>query len=286
MSCAKNKDRRAKLRKVERRSKTKFDYAETKQSFDEVKATKFRGKETADNLLIFFRRNDRNLKLFINFVIRITNRSSDDNFLKHKTMARNLKIRDLTLRDGQSSRRSPRMTQQQIDRRPPYYKAMRASPRAMEVGRRRPDSVDALSERENPWTRLETIRKAVGDVSKLTAPSARPQSFRLPPPRTRVIGRFLPQPIRSGLGIMRIFDALNDVGQHQVHGQIREAVRRHRRLRRVLHRRSEIPRAGILRTPDGPQEAPAAFTDAYFLDKARQMAALGADMITIKDMSV
>lgn len=27
------------------------------------------------------------------------------------------------------------------------------------------------------------------------------------------------------------------------------------------------------------------FTDAYFLDKARQMAALGADMITIKDMS-
>ena len=27
------------------------------------------------------------------------------------------------------------------------------------------------------------------------------------------------------------------------------------------------------------------FTDAYFLDKAEQMAALGADMITIKDMS-
>ena len=27
------------------------------------------------------------------------------------------------------------------------------------------------------------------------------------------------------------------------------------------------------------------FTDAYFLDKAKQMAALGADMITIKDMS-
>ncbi len=82
-------------------------------------------------------------------------------------MARNLKIRDLTLRDGQQSSFATRMTQQQIDRCLPYYKD--AGFYAMEVwGGAVPDSVMRYLN-ENPWTRLETIRKAVGDVSKLTA---------------------------------------------------------------------------------------------------------------------
>ena len=37
-------------------------------------------------------------------------------------MARNLKIRDLTLRDGQQSSFATRMSQAQVDRCLPYYK--------------------------------------------------------------------------------------------------------------------------------------------------------------------
>ena len=37
-------------------------------------------------------------------------------------MARNLKIRDLTLRDGQQSSFATRMNQEQIDRCLPFYK--------------------------------------------------------------------------------------------------------------------------------------------------------------------
>ena len=62
-------------------------------------------------------------------------------------MARNLKIRDLTLRDGQQSSFATRMTQQQIDRCLPYYKD--AGFYAMEVwGGAVPDSVMRYTERE------------------------------------------------------------------------------------------------------------------------------------------
>ena len=82
-------------------------------------------------------------------------------------MAKTLKIRDLTLRDGQQSSFATRMTQAQIDRCLPYYKD--ANFYAMEVwGGAVPDSVMRYLN-ENPWTRLETIHKAVGGVSKLTA---------------------------------------------------------------------------------------------------------------------
>ena len=87
-------------------------------------------------------------------------------------MAKTLKIRDLTLRDGQQSSFATRMTQAQIDRCLPYYKD--ANFYAMEVwGGAVPDSVMRYLN-ENPWTRLETIHKAVGGVSKLTASSGMP----------------------------------------------------------------------------------------------------------------
>lgn len=73
-------------------------------------------------------------------------------------MARKLKIRDLTLRDGQQSAFATRMTQQQIDRVLPFYKE--AGFYAMEVwGGAVPDSVMRYLG-ENPWDRLEKIGRA------------------------------------------------------------------------------------------------------------------------------
>ena len=63
---------------------------------------------------------------------------------------------------------------------------------------------------ENPWTRLETIHKAVGDVSKLR-PFRAAATVRYSPYTDEIIDGFCRNSIRSGLGIMRIFDALNDV---------------------------------------------------------------------------
>ena len=198
-------------------------------------------------------------------------------------MARNLKIRDLTLRDGQQSSFATRMNQEQIDRCLPFYKD--ANFYAMEVwGGAVPDSVMRYLN-ENPWTRLETIYKAVGNVSKLTALSRGRNLFGYSPYTDEIIDGFCRNAIESGLGIMRIFDALNDVDN------VKSTVK-------YVKQYGGIADCAVCYTVDpkypalsfwdklkGKKNPAPVFTDAYFLDKARQMAALGADMITIKDMS-
>ena len=124
-------------------------------------------------------------------------------------MAQKLLIRDLTLRDGQQSAFATRMKQEQIDRVLPFYKD--ANFYAMEVwGGAVPDSVMRYLN-ENPWDRLEKIHAVVGDVSKLTALSRGRNLFGYAPYTDEIIEGFSRNAIESGLGIMRIFDALNDV---------------------------------------------------------------------------
>ena len=52
----------------------------------------------------------------------------------------------------------------------------------------------------------------------------------------------------------------------------------------MLHHRPEISKLGLLDKLKGKKNPEPVFTNAYFLDKAKQMAALGADIVTIKDM--
>ncbi len=90
------------------------------------------------------------------------------------------------------------MTQQQIDRCLPYYKD--ANFYAMEVwGGAVPDSVMRYLN-ENPWTRLETIKKAVGDVSYLTALSRGRNLFGYSPHTDEIIAGFLAQRYRERSG--------------------------------------------------------------------------------------
>ncbi len=198
-------------------------------------------------------------------------------------MVKKLKIRDLTLRDGQQSSFATRMNQAQIDRCLPFYKE--ADFYAMEVwGGAVPDSVMRYLN-ENPWTRLETIHKAVGNVSKLTALSRGRNLFGYAPYTDEIIDGFCRNAIESGLGIMRIFDALNDVNNVkstvkyvEQYGGIADCA--------VCYTVDpKYPEIGFFARLFGKKNPKPVFTDAYFLDKAKQMAALGADMITIKDMS-
>ena len=198
-------------------------------------------------------------------------------------MARSLKIRDLSLRDGQQSSFATRMTQEQINRCLPYYKD--AGFFAMEVwGGAVPDSVMRYLG-ENPWTRLESIHQEIGDISKLTALSRGRNLFGYAPYTDEIIDGFCRNAIESGLGIMRIFDALNDVEN------VKSTIK-------YVKQYGGIADCAVCYTVDpkypqptfwqrlmGKKAPQPVFTDEYFLDKAKQMAALGADMITIKDMS-
>ena len=198
-------------------------------------------------------------------------------------MTKVLKIRDLSLRDGQQSSFATRMTQEQINRCLPYYKD--AGFYAMEVWAGAvPDSVMRYLG-ENPWTRLESIHEEIGDISKLTALSRGRNLFGYAPYTDEIIDGFCRNAIQSGLGIMRIFDALNDVDN------VKSTIK-------YVKQYGGIADCAVCYTVDpkypqptfwqrlmGKKAPQPVFTDEYFLDKAKQMAALGADMITLKDMS-
>jgi pyruvate/oxaloacetate carboxyltransferase/glycine cleavage system H lipoate-binding protein len=219
-------------------------------------------------------------------------------------MSKKLLIRDLTLRDGQQSLFATRLRQAQIDRVLPLYKS--ANFYAMEVwGGAVPDSVMRYLN-ENPWTRLQTIKKAVGDVSKLTALSRGRNLFGYTPYTDEIIDGFCRNAIQSGLGIMRIFDALNDIDNVKStikyvkqHGGIADCAVCYTIDPEPEKKEEPVaaaePKKGFFGKLFGKKEqapAPVAepafkpvFTDAYFLNKAKDLEKLGADMITIKDMS-
>ncbi|MBR2399391.1 MAG: biotin/lipoyl-binding protein, partial [Alistipes sp.] len=156
---------------------------------------------------------------------------------------------------------------------------------AMEVwGGAVPDSVMRYLG-ENPWTRLETIHQQIGDISKLTALSRGRNLFGYAPYTDEIIDGFCRNSIESGLGIMRIFDALNDVDN------VKSTIK-------YVKQYGGIADCAVCYTVDpkypeptffqrllGKKAPKPIFTDEYFLSKAKQMADLGADMITIKDMS-
>ena len=198
-------------------------------------------------------------------------------------MAKTLKIRDLTLRDGQQSSFATRMTQAQVERCLPFYKD--AHFYAMEVwGGAVPDSVMRYLN-ENPWHRLESIKEAVGDASKLTALSRGRNLFGYAPYTDEIIEGFCRNAIESGLGIMRIFDCLNDVDN------VKSTIKYVKKYGGIADCAvcytvdPKYPKLSLWDKLKGKKNPELVFTDEYFVNKARELAALGADMITIKDMS-
>ena len=199
-------------------------------------------------------------------------------------MTKTLKIRDLTLRDGQQSLFATRMRQEQVDRVLPHFKKVGFY--AMEVwGGAVPDSVMRYLN-ENPWYRLESIKKEIGDVSKLTALSRGRNLFGYNPYPDEVIEGFNKNAIESGISIMRIFDALNDTSNMES-------------TIRIVKENGGIADCAVCYTIDpkfttkdkinaffkGKRLPKTIFTIDYFVEKAKELERLGADMITIKDMA-
>ena len=198
-------------------------------------------------------------------------------------MARKLLIRDLTLRDGQQSSFATRMNQNQVDHVLPFYKDAKFY--AMEVwGGAVPDSVMRYLN-ENPWDRLEKIKAVIGDVSKLTALSRGRNLFGYAPYTDEIIEGFCKNAIESGLGIMRIFDALNDVNN------VKSTIKYVKKYGGMADCAvcytidPKYPKLSLIDKLKGKKNPEPVFTNEYFLNKAKEMEALGADMITIKDMS-
>lgn len=202
-----------------------------------------------------------------------------------------LKIRDLTLRDGQQSLFATRMSQATIDKLLPYYE--NAGFYIMEVwGGAVPDSVMRYLD-ESPWTRLRTVSEAMKGKSLLSALSRGRNLFGYVPYPDSVLEGFYKEAIKNGLNVMRIFDALNDIDN------VKESIR-------MINELGGIADGAVCYTVDPKEDTPLPtgfgaklkalfgkksaaskkiFTDEYFVEKAKAMEALGAKIITLKDMA-
>ena len=198
-----------------------------------------------------------------------------------------LKIRDLTLRDGQQSLFATRLSQSEIDKLLPYYE--NAGFYIMEVwGGAIPDSVMRYLD-QSPWDRLRACSKAMKGKSLLSALSRGRNLFGYVPYPDYVLEGFYKEAIANGLNVMRIFDALNDIDN------VKESIRLINELGGIadgavcytVDPKTEPEKVGFFgrllgKKPAGPEKI---FTDEYFVEKARQMEALGAKIITLKDMA-
>jgi pyruvate carboxylase subunit B len=196
---------------------------------------------------------------------------------------RKLKIRDLTLRDGQQSLFATRLSQSEIDKLLPYYK--NAGFYIMEVwGGAVPDSVMRYLD-ESPWDRLRSVDKVMEGKSLLSALSRGRNLFGYVPYPDSVLEGFYKEAIANGLNVMRIFDALNDIDN------VKESIR-------MINELGGIADGAVCYTVDPKAEASKGFfkkffakepqkifTDEYFVGKAREMERLGAKIITLKDMA-
>ncbi|MDE6090913.1 MAG: carboxylase [Duncaniella sp.] len=208
-----------------------------------------------------------------------------------------LKIRDLTLRDGQQSLFATRMNKETINKLLPFYED--ANFHIMEVwGGAVPDSVMRYLD-ESPWERLRIFSKAMDSKSEhpkalLSALSRGRNLFGYVPYPDSVLEGFYKEAIDNGLNVMRIFDALNDIDN------VKESIR-------LINQLGGIADGAVCYTVDpkpeetdensggffgklksmfgGSQKQEKIFTDEYFVEKARQMEALGAKIITLKDMA-
>ena len=187
-------------------------------------------------------------------------------------MTKKLQIRDLTLRDGQQSLFATRLKQENVDKLLPLYRDAKFY--IMEVwGGAVPDSVMRYLG-ESPWNRLRECSKAMKGISLLSALSRGRNLFGYVPYPDFVLEGFYKKAIENGLNVMRIFDALNDIDN--IRGSIR-----------MINELGGIADTAVCYTvdPKGTPEEEKIFTDEYFVEKAKEMEALGAKMITLKDMA-
>ncbi|MCK9303312.1 MAG: carboxylase [Bacteroidales bacterium] len=199
-------------------------------------------------------------------------------------MNKSLKIRDLTLRDGQQSLFATRMNQAQVNETLDLFS--KAGFYAMEVwGGAVPDSVMRYLG-EDPWERLGKIKKVIGNNSKLTALSRGRNLFGYNPYPSSVIEGFNRNAIQGGIDIMRIFDALNDTDNMTY-------------TIKVVKENGGLADCAVCYTVDpkftwkqrfkstlkGKKLPAKIFNIDYFVNKAIQLEKAGADMISVKDMA-
>jgi pyruvate carboxylase len=125
---------------------------------------------------------------------------------------------------------------------------------------------------EDPWERLDKLRKAVPNICLQMLLRGRNTVGYTPYP-TEVTHAFVEEATRTGMDIFRIFDALNDVEQ------MRPAIDA------VRETGSAVAEVALCYTSDLSDPGEKLYTLDYYLKLAEQIVGAGAHVLAIKDMA-
>jgi pyruvate/oxaloacetate carboxyltransferase len=178
-------------------------------------------------------------------------------------MTSRIQLNDVTLRDGNQSIAATRMT------RPQALQVLKLISDAgfptLELwGGAILDSCVRYLD-EDPWERLETFAQVVGDNRKIMALLRGQNLFAYQPYPDDLVISFIQQAAQSGVGLFRVFDALND--------------ERNLSIPMLACKASGIQIEAALSYTVSPVH-----TTEYFIQYAKKLRAMGADRIAIKDM--
>lgn len=125
--------------------------------------------------------------------------------------------------------------------------------------------------KEDPWARLETLRKQIPNVLfQMLLRGANAVGYTNYP--DNLIREFIKQSAESGIDVFRIFDSLNWIkGMEVAIDEVRNT--------------GKIAEAAICYTGDILDDSRAKYTVQYYKDMARELEAAGAHILAIKDMA-
>jgi len=179
-------------------------------------------------------------------------------------MSRKVNFVDVTLRDGHQSLAATRMTTEQAMRVLKMVDNVGYAALELWGGAVLDSCIRFLN--EDPWERLETFQETLGSGKKIRALLRGQNLFGYQPSPDDLVISFVKEAVTSGVGIMRIFDALNDIRNLQVPILATKAA------------------GGVVEGALSYTTSPIHTTD-YFVDFALQLEREGADQIAIKDMA-
>lgn len=203
-----------------------------------------------------------------------------------------IKVRDVTLRDGQQTLAGGAIDRHHLERLLPLYRDARFT--MVEVWGGAIPAIMMRDLNESPWDRLRSCAEALRHISLISGVSRGRYLFGRSPYPLFVQESFYKVAFESGLNVMRVYDALNDIDN------IRDSVRLINEFGGMADAAlcyAADPEEGNVVTPPkkglfarlfGREQGVSApekiYTDSYFVAKAKEMEALGAGMITLEDM--
>ncbi|MFM8927269.1 MAG: pyruvate carboxylase [Rhodoluna sp.] len=181
-------------------------------------------------------------------------------------------ITDTTYRDAHQSLLATRVRSRDLIQIAPYQARLTPELLSIEAWGGATYDVSLRFLGEDPWERLDSLRKAIPNICIQMLLRGRNTVGYTPYPQT-VTRAFVQEAALSGIDIFRIFDALNDVNQMIP------------AIDAVLETGSTIAEVGICYTGDLLNPKEDLYNLDYYLRLAEKMVRAGAHILAIKDMA-